>query len=292
MKQFKEKSPYWEEIPNSLNVYHSENTHGIQGMPHLHDVFELLLVLSDGATVYINEEYIPLRKNTLLLFNRTDLHCIRVNEGVLYKRYVLCMSAEEIGAYSTSKTYLLDCFCRRSSPKACILPLTNEQTDVLYSMYEQLTELFGKKERAFGDDVLIHALLCQLLVTVNRFYQEYYVLPNLESDTMSQMIYSLLQYIYENYTLEITLTDLADYANVSVHYLCRLFKKVVGCSPMEYVRRLRITKAKELLIEGHSIADTCKRVGYYDPSNFSRQFKAQNGVSPQQYALVHRKHLL
>lgn len=292
MSHTKTSSPYWEDIPYSVNIYHRQSYEGQNGVLHVHDVFELLLVLSDGATVYINEERFPVRQNTLLLFNRTDLHCIKVGPGCYYDRYVLYLCAEQIDACSTSQTYLLDCFCRRTSSVACLLPLTDEQLSTLLPLYQQMDDAISQQTEVFGADVLKRSLLCQILVQTNRYYHAYYHLPPFEASMMPQTIYNLLQYIYENYSQELTLTDLADNAYLSTHYLCRLFKQVMGVSPMEYVRNLKLTKAKDLLIKGNSVMSTCEMVGYNNLSNFSRQFKAQIGISPQQYAIQNRNHPL
>ena len=100
----------------------------------------------------------------------------------------------------------------------------------------------------------------------------------------TRVIYKVLTYIAEHYTEKLTLSDLAQQVFLSNHYLCRRFKQVVGISPMDYVANLRMTKAKELLIQGISVEETCARVGYGNLSHFSRQFHQKTGMSPRQYA--------
>ena len=114
------------------------------------------------------------------------------------------------------------------------------------------------------------------------------ILSDLQTGSDFRVVNTVLRYIGDHYTEPITLTDLAQTVYLSTHYLCRLFKQVIGTSPMEYVANLRMTKAKELLIQGLSVEQTCERVGYGNLSHFSRQFRQKVGMSPRQYIALNR----
>ena len=65
----------------------------------------------------------------------------------------------------------------------------------------------------------------------------------------------------------------------------RAFKQTTGCAPLEYLLRLRIEKAAEMLAHGGlRVADAAMQAGFDDSAYFSRQFKAIMGVSPIAYA--------
>ena len=281
---------YLEDIPYDLSIYRDVACNGHQGTLHIHNVFELLLVLSDGASVRIDDKSYPVPKNTLLMFNQTDLHCMQTEPGIYYDRYVLYLCPEQVDVFSTEHTQLLECYYRRPFEKAQILPLTPEQMDVVLPLFCQLDEIQSHKQRMFGDDLLKCFLLCQILIHTNRFYRQHNNINGLEGGPDSRVIYTVLHYIAEHYTESLTLNDLAQTVFLSTHYLCRLFKQVVGTSPMEYVSNLRMTKAKELLIQGFSVEQTCERVGYGNLCHFSRQFKQKIGISPRQYIAQNRIH--
>lgn len=73
--------------------------------------------------------------------------------------------------------------------------------------------------------------------------------------------------------------------DVTPYYFSRLFKEETGINFIEYVNKLRIDKAKELLnSDGNmSIKEICMEVGFSDPNYFSRQFKKYAGISPTEY---------
>ena len=94
-----------------------------------------------------------------------------------------------------------------------------------------------------------------------------------------------INYIHMNYSdPNITNESLADLAGISCVYFRKLFTKAYGDSPIRYLRKIRIGKAKELLIgETSSVSDIAEMVGYPNVYAFSRVFKAETGLSPTIY---------
>ncbi len=81
-----------------------------------------------------------------------------------------------------------------------------------------------------------------------------------------------------------SLDELATEAGMSAPYFCEMFRKQVGCPPMQFVIRQRIQMACALMHEpGLSIAQIAARTGYEDAYYFSRLFRRHTGQSPQEY---------
>jgi YesN/AraC family two-component response regulator len=57
----------------------------------------------------------------------------------------------------------------------------------------------------------------------------------------------------------------------------------------DYIRTIRIEKAKELLLKGDTIADTAYETGFSDPNYFSKCFKKQTGKTPSEFVKEHTK---
>ncbi|MDF2924312.1 MAG: DNA-binding response regulator [Paenibacillaceae bacterium] len=91
----------------------------------------------------------------------------------------------------------------------------------------------------------------------------------------------MISYIHEHYAEDLTLDDLAGRLFISKNYLNQLFKKVTGETFMNYVIRVRLEKAKALLLEGnHLIYEVAERVGYQNVPYFSTLFKKYCGMNP------------
>jgi AraC-like DNA-binding protein len=105
------------------------------------------------------------------------------------------------------------------------------------------------------------------------------------SGYMSAGINKALAYIRENLTRPFSEGDLAIIAGQSTSGLSRAFRKHTGMSMVQYVKRLRINLACQILMsdEKASITSICYEVGYNNLSNFNRQFLAEKGMTPSRF---------
>ena len=93
-----------------------------------------------------------------------------------------------------------------------------------------------------------------------------------------------LQYMQEHYREAVRVKDVADFVGLNRSYLTNSFKKILGETPQEYLIRLRMEKAEELLkTTQEPVAEIAALVGYEDPLTFSKVFKRERGISPKEY---------
>lgn len=98
-----------------------------------------------------------------------------------------------------------------------------------------------------------------------------------------------LSYMNAEYVSGITVTELARRLNLNRSYFSVLFRERMGVSPQEYLIRLRMQRAAELLtVYGETPATAGLSVGYADLSQFSRIFKRYFGLSPRHYQTRYR----
>ena len=91
-------------------------------------------------------------------------------------------------------------------------------------------------------------------------------------------------YIQNNYSRDISLDEVSQTVNISPYYFSKIFKEDVGEGFVEYLTKIRMDKAKELLTTTEcSMKEICSMVGYADPNYFSRSFKKNVGVTPTEY---------
>jgi AraC family transcriptional regulator len=91
----------------------------------------------------------------------------------------------------------------------------------------------------------------------------------------------VLEYIGENLDKNISLSTLADAANMSLCHFATSFKKTTGSSPHRYVLTQRIQRAEQLLRETSlSVLEVALKLGFGHPSNFARAFRRIKGASP------------
>lgn len=92
-----------------------------------------------------------------------------------------------------------------------------------------------------------------------------------------------------NLAAPVNLPALAALAGYSTSHFSARFRTLTGFSVTEYVKRLRMAQARQLLITSdHSVAEIAARVGYPDPFYFSRHFTAIHGMSPRAFRRRHK----
>lgn len=97
------------------------------------------------------------------------------------------------------------------------------------------------------------------------------------------MVEAVRNYVEENFSYELTLSNLADMFHINETYLSGLFKQHVGMTFSDYVTKLRMNKAELLLREEDlKLTDIAMLVGYSSSSYFSTAFKKYYGKSPKE----------
>jgi AraC family transcriptional regulator len=92
-------------------------------------------------------------------------------------------------------------------------------------------------------------------------------------------------YINDPLTATVNLNDLAALAGLSRCHFIRAFKATTTLTPMAYVERSRIERARLLVTDGQMrLAEIAHFIGFADQSHFTRRFKAHVGCTPGDYA--------
>ncbi|MHB8521097.1 MAG: helix-turn-helix domain-containing protein [Limisphaerales bacterium] len=94
----------------------------------------------------------------------------------------------------------------------------------------------------------------------------------------------IVEFVHERFAGEISLNQLASIAGLSPYHFARQFRRAAGLPPHEYVTRLRVERAKELLLRPFaSLADVAVQAGFYDQSHLARHFKRRFSLTPMAF---------
>lgn len=98
------------------------------------------------------------------------------------------------------------------------------------------------------------------------------------------LIKQALDYMESRYMEDISLESTARMLRLSPSYFSNMFKQVTGVGFSEYLARIRIAKAKELLLHtDEKICDIARKTGFHDAAYFNRVFKRETGLTPNTY---------
>jgi AraC-like DNA-binding protein/ligand-binding sensor protein len=113
------------------------------------------------------------------------------------------------------------------------------------------------------------------------------------SDDEPTAVASAKRFVQEHVEEPITLGKVVSYVNVSRFYFCKLFKKATGMTLTEYVSRVRVEKAKSLLVDSSlRISEVVYAAGFGSIPQFNSVFKRHVGMPPTQYRATLRAPVL
>lgn len=103
------------------------------------------------------------------------------------------------------------------------------------------------------------------------------------------VVESVKNYIDAHLQEEIPVSSIAENLHISVYYLSHLFKSVTGITIIEYRNELRLTKAKQLLVQtDDSISRIAQKTGFTSASYFTEIFTKSEKIPPTEYRKYHR----
>ncbi len=129
---------------------------------------------------------------------------------------------------------------------------------------------------------IINELLILILrvTKLNNIHTE----ENMPTKHSNKIVWLAKQYMEQYYAENITLDMLAEKFFFNKFYLERCFKQVLDCTPLQYLKQVRMERAKNLLIStDFSISEIAIQVGYSSASHFACIFQKYTGQTPSDY---------
>ncbi|MBU5351461.1 helix-turn-helix domain-containing protein [Paenibacillus silvae] len=131
------------------------------------------------------------------------------------------------------------------------------------------------RDQIWHGSALLYMLLVRLTIDGERYSE-------VERNEARLRLEELVAFIKQNYQQDLSLSILADQMKVTEQHLNRIFKKEFHMTPLEYLVRYRLLKAKEMLVQQKDITahDIARAVGFNSASYFGSVFKKYEGISP------------
>lgn len=255
---------------------------------HRHDFFEIVLMVQ-GTCVHIhNNENIKLIPGDVFLIVPGEDHSYALDSRIcLYNcLFYPDVFGQEIEAMKRVNS-LFNFMFKRS-----LLKLNCNRQDVLHvdpadalSLKLILDKMLIEQERRTdGFELIQKAYLMQYLCLLGRAWEKQFGKDEVFPEGKRNMLAEAVSYIESNIHEDIRIDDIASRVYLSPNYFRKVFKQSTGLSLVEYVKHVRISKAKKLLEEDNlSVSQTAEAVGMSDLNYFSRVFKSIVGQPPSEY---------
>lgn len=242
------------------------------GNYHAHDFLEISLVL-EGESEYFFEDLpkTTIRAGQVLLFNPGYHHMERHIKQTSHQLHI------------GIKNFTLQGLPRDTFPhKSPILNLGRHQQNVLQIAWRLLEELYqDAPETQVLRKILISEMLVHILRGLDDTNERQPTSLTTRQQRQQKIVDETIYFLENHFTEEISLEQLAQAQFVSPAYLSRLFKDIVGESPINYLIKLRLSEAEHLIkTTTLSIKQIAQATGYQDAYHFSKSFKKQFGIAP------------
>jgi len=267
---------------NELEIIHHRQMEGLSiffdtvdfRTPHIHSEWELIWVLEHPLAVTCGQEQFLLRPGEMILFNPNELHefhktgenctflCLQLSPSLFPD-----MQPVRVDEHLPGK-FLEPAEMERMRKDLQDMLLSYLRSDPYYPLY-----------CAGQACMLMYRLLCALPCH-----------PQTPEETSSigkrnARLNRFIRFVEENYMHRIRLEDFARQEECSLSYLSRFIKSTLNQNFQEYVTSVRFHRACEIIAAGQKrMLDVCMESGFSDYRYFSREFRRQYGMTPEEYS--------
>ena len=254
---------------------------------HIHEAYEIMLVVSENIAIDVNEESYPVPAGSILLFNTMDLHRVRICGEGNYKRYVLYFKYDFLKELEPIREELLRCFYMRGSEKANMLVPSDTDKPLFLDLFCRIRKENARQGENRGG-LMTKLLLGELLALLNEKIGAGRESGSDPGKHESAAVYQAIRYVQSHLTEDLRPEYLAKITSADPRKLSAGFRQITGMTTGQYILNYRLTVARAFLVQNMPVSEVCERTGFGDFSNFSRTFRKHVGLSPKQYAVKYR----
>jgi AraC-like DNA-binding protein len=248
---------------------------------HWHEHMQMYYFICGSAMLECNMKRFIVCSQDIVVINSNELHymeslsddlqfyVIRVDLPFLFSNQVDLCQTKYLAPLSQNRITLRN--------------LIRDDTKVLSYITKTIGEYFTKR---IGFELAVKASIYQLLVLLLRGH----IHKIMSSDEFASKTNSLkrfdsiLAFIEVHYTEKISVKDLAEKANITVFYFCRIFKQLTGKTMTDYINELRLEKSLEYLQKDNlNITEIALNCGFEGINYYSRLFRKHYHISPTKF---------
>lgn len=210
-------------------------------------------------------------------------YCLEAGQGFLIEPNVLTFyqaDADEPWEYlwvgfngTNAKEYLLDIGLNDGQ----VIFRNDHAGELKQTVVEMLKDTTSSLSGQYGRQSLLYSFFAILSKNID-------IAPPKGKDGENVHISRAVEFVRNNYSNGIRVTDIANYVCVDRTYLYELFRRFLDMSPQDYLTKYRLTRAAELLtLTDLTLGEIALSCGYQSAYSFGKVFKAKRGITPARY---------
>lgn len=256
---------------------------------HSHDFIQMWYIVQGDFIHYFGEDQYKLSKGSIFVLPPYAVHGVRAEGpecqlfGVEFTEKLLQGDGGSQIGHPLMEMGYIQPFIVSSEDIQPSFPLAGSVSRVLEELFEETYVEFLEKPPYH--ELLIKANLMKILALITREYAK-----GINEDHRKtaqrhrESIAMAIEYLEEHFAERITLDSLCKYTFMSSSHFSYAFRQVTGCTPIEYLTRLRLRHARKMLTEtDRPISIIAADTGFQNSSSLDRAFKKEVGITPLQY---------
>ncbi|MDF2660339.1 MAG: helix-turn-helix protein [Paenibacillus sp.] len=277
--------------PRNFPFWIQRNRHDERDMPHLHihEFVELIYVASGRATHLFQDISYEIGEGDVFIINPGEKHGYVVGAGqsiqvincLFEPGFIPMYLLRELSLSDRLDFFYVQPFLNGDARFYHKLKLRGETADKTKGILEELHQEMQQQKP--GYQALVQLRMTELFILLSRYYNERNTNIGMPSSS-ELLVRRVCGYVERHYDQKITLPLLSELFYIGVRQLNRQFNRHLGTSVIGYVQRIRMERAKRLLVEtDEKINQIAELVGYEDAASFSRTFTREVGCPPGKY---------
>jgi len=238
---------------------------------HRHDCYQLFYIVTGSCEYIIEGKTVNVGENDYILVLPNVEHSMQKNHGSLVRMIDIKFNLSGGGLPEKLKG----------------IPGTGQTPDSVRCFFKLISNEIKNQDEYYKEvvEAYTYILILKLLSNSEKMNPPQ-IITEIEEDGMSRTCKDVARYIDSNYANDITLEDVSDALGYNKNYLCSIFRNETSLTIMDYLRRVRIERACEMIeMSDYTFSQICYMVGFKSIHHFNRIFKNVMKITPSEYKM-------
>lgn len=267
------------EIGQEIEFFLQNNAkHSTACTAHIHRATELLYVRHGSYTVTLDDVRYEIGEGDLILFCSGAIHYVVTGELEQNSYYVIKIPPSffiDLAKGEKGAEYAMRFALNRKEGK-CLWRKDELEKNEIKKVLDSL--ICEYEQKRYASEIAIKLKVMELLLTILRHDTPTDAMAN---DQTSKLIYIVMNEVQKRLSEDIDEKELAKSYGISYSYFSRSFKRVTGITFKNYLNRMRINKAEQLLFQYEcSVSEAASACGYNSVSYFIKVYRSVKGKTP------------
>lgn len=266
---------------SNFKIFHLKDSNLGEIDFHYHDFHKVLIHLAGNASYSIEGQNFDLQAGDIVFVNAGEVHRPIFHDNSVYERIIIYISKEFLAEYTREDNDLSLCFKNAMGKNSHVLRLHSFKNSKVAASIGRLINNLRKD--AYANELFMQVLFLEFMVELNRAAISNEV-EYISTNYAGTKINSIIQYINENLTSDLSVDSLSEKFFLSRYYLMHTFKAETGYTIGNYITIKRLSLAQSYIDAGLSIVEASQQSGFGTYSTFLRAYKKTYGTSPRKKA--------